>query len=297
MSNNKNLSTVNNDTVSPIDRFIGYMETYERNILPDLLSEFKIPPAKFKQIVISELKKNSKLIEAFIQNPISMFASILAGAEIGLIPSELLGHFFLIPRNIKQADGKYKLTVCPQIGYKGIIEILQRSGDITRIHTEIVYEGDEFEEISGLEPTILHVKKSNTRTADKITHVYAVAKNKFGEKEFTVLTRQEILAIQSLSPYNNDLYFNDKKDPMRWMERKTAIFQLAKMLPKDYYATKAIEIDNRITGGAILSLQNEIESKNNQILILETENNNIKKNNSAFKDITSLMNNTEENEQ
>jgi hypothetical protein len=51
-----------------------------------------------------------------------MFASILAGAEIGLIPSDMLGEFYLIPRKI---DGKPSVT--PLIGYKGLVNILLRS--------------------------------------------------------------------------------------------------------------------------------------------------------------------------
>ena len=62
-----------------------------------------------------------------------------------------------------------------------------------------------------------------------------------------------------MSKYENELYFNDKKNPMRWMEKKTALIQLSKLLPKDYYSQKAIEIDNVIQGGATLTLGNNKE--------------------------------------
>lgn len=246
----------------PIDNFIVNLEKYEKQILPDLLQAHGIGTSQFKQIVISEIKKSSKLLEAFIANPSSMFASILAGAEIGLIPSELLGEFFLIPRNLKQDDGRYKLTVCPLIGYKGMMNILLRSGDVTRVHTEVVYEGEKFIPIMGLEPDIIHEPDYKiSRKAKDITFVYAVAKMKNGEYQYAVMTREQIMAVKEMSKYDNDLYFNDKDSPNRWMERKTVLLQLAKMLPKDYYGKKAAELDGKLSSGATLSLEGESEVK------------------------------------
>ena len=53
------------------------------------------------------------------------------------------------------------------------------------------------------------------------------------------------------------MYFNDEKDPNMWMVKKTAVIQLAKMLPKDFYGKKAVEMDNKLEGGAILSLDED----------------------------------------
>jgi recombination protein RecT len=249
-----------------IQTFKNQLSNYEKQILPDLLQKHGITPSQFTQVVLSEIKKNDKLLQAFIENPSSMFASILAGAEVGLIPSDMLGEFYLIPRNMKQSDGKYKQTITPLIGYKGLMNILLRSGDITRIHTEVVYEGDEFTPIYGLEPNIVHKPNFEVqRTADKIRYAYAVAKSKSGEYQFAVMTRSEIEAVKNLSKYPNDLYFNDKMGINRWMERKVVLVQLAKMLPKDYYSKKAISMDGMMEGGAVLTLDenNEIKVVNN----------------------------------
>lgn len=234
-------------------KFGQYLENYKHNVLPDLLKKHNIEPAQFVQIVLSEIKKNEKLQVAFKENPSSMFASILAGAEIGLIPSDMLGQFYLIPRRI---DGL--MTVTPMIGYKGLVNIILRSGEVTKVHTECVYEGEEFEPIYGLEPNIIHKPNFNVpRNAQTLKFVYAVAKLKSGDYQFCVLSKGDIIKIQSLSRYNNELYFNDKKDPNMWMVRKTALMQLSKMLPKDYYGNKAIELDNRFEGGAILQLDDD----------------------------------------
>lgn len=246
--------------LTAIQRFQSNLDAYEQTILPSLLKKHNIDAAQFKFIVLSEIKKNEKLLQAFVESPSSMFASILAGAEIGLIPSDMLGEFFLIPRKIKD-----KLVVTPQIGYKGIVAVLLRSGDISKIHTECVFEGDEFEAIYGLEQNIIHKPNFNAvRNSKTIKFVYAVAKLKNGEYQFTVLTKGDIIKIQQMSPYNNELYFNDATDPNNWMVRKTTLIQLAKMLPKDFYGKKAVEMDNKLEGGAMLILD-----ENNEVKIVD----------------------------
>lgn len=241
------------------------LSSYEKKVLPDLLEKHGISPAQFVQVVLSEVKKNEKLMQAFKENPASVFASVLAGAEIGLMPSDLIGEFYLIPRSMKGADGKYRMTATPMVGYKGLVSILLRSGDVTRVHAEVVYDGDEFAPSYGLEPNIIHKPNFSTpRTADKITHVYAVAKFRNGEYQFVVLTRREVEAIRDMSKNSNSLYFNDRSNPNRWMEKKAALIQLSKMLPKDYYSKKAISIDQSVEGGSVLTLD-----ENNQIKIVE----------------------------
>lgn len=241
------------------------LSSYEKKVLPDLLEKHGISPAQFVQVVLSEVKKNEKLMQAFKENPASVFASVLAGAEIGLMPSDLIGEFYLIPRSMKGADGKYRMTATPMVGYKGLVSILLRSGDVTRVHAEVVYEGDEFAPSYGLEPNIIHKPNfSAPRTSDKITHVYAVAKFRNGEYQFVVLTRREVEAIRDMSKNSNSLYFNDRQDPNNWMAKKAALIQLSKMLPKDYYSKKAVALDQSVEGGSVLTLD-----ENNQIKIVE----------------------------
>ncbi len=241
------------------------LSSYEKKVLPDLLEKHGISPSQFVQVVLSEVKKNEKLMQAFKENPASVFASVLAGAEIGLMPSDLIGEFYLIPRSMKGADGKYRMTATPMVGYKGLVSILLRSGDVTRVHAEVVYDGDEFAPSYGLEPNIIHKPNFSTpRTADKITHVYAVAKFRNGEYQFVVLTRREVEAIRHMSKNSNSLYFNERQDPNNWMLKKAALIQLSKMLPKDFYSKKAVALDQSVEGGSVLTLD-----ENNQIKIVE----------------------------
>lgn len=242
-----------------------HLKTYEQNYLPQLLAVHNISPAQFTGIVLSLIKKSADLQTIYKQNPASLFASILAGAEIGLIPSDFGGEFFIIPRNLKQSDGSYKLTACPQIGYMGLVKILMRSGKITRINTEVVYKDDEFKATFGLEPNIIHVANlEGSRTANDIVGCYAYAKMTNGEYQIAVMTRKEMDSTIAMQKNPNELYFNDKKNPNRWMERKLVLVQLSKLIPKDFYNNSSIMMDSALSGDALITLD-----ENNKIKIIE----------------------------
>lgn len=271
------------------------MEVYATESIPKLLGEYNIDPSQrtethtFIQSAINFVKSDPKLIDAFIVNPASMFASILVGAEMGLKPSKETGEFFLIPRNIKQPDGSYKLTVCPQIGYKGLVAILLRSGDVVKLTAEVVYEEEFFKVSYGSDPRIEHEPNFDAqRTADKIKYAYATATLKNGEKQFDVVTRAQIEAVRDMSPTENALYFSDGKGANRWMEKKTALVQLSKMLPKDYYSKKGIGIDGMVDGGGTLTLND----RNEIVLIENSPAAKIRKPSSRFRNIYDTLDGT-----
>lgn len=232
-----------------IKSFVTTIERYEKDNLPKLLEAHGISTAKFTQIVISEVKKSQKMQEAFMNNPASLFASILHCAELGLNPSEMVGDFFFIP---------FKGGIKPILGYKGLINLILRSGKVAKISCEVVYEGDDFEYELGLEPKLAHIPNHNaSRKSTDIKWIYAVAKLSDGELVFKVMSRDEIMAIANISNVTNNLYFNDKKDPQNWMAKKTVLKQLSKLLPKDYYGQKAVSVDDSLEGEGYLMMDDE----------------------------------------
>lgn len=232
-----------------IKSFVTTIERYEKDNLPKLLEAHGISTAKFTQIVISEVKKSAKMQEAFMNNPASLFASILHCAELGLNPSEMVGDFFFIP---------FKGGIKPILGYKGLINLILRSGKVAKISCEVVYEGDDFEYELGLEPKLAHIPNHNaSRKSTDIKWIYAVAKLSDGEIVFKVMSRDEIMAIANISNVTNNLYFNDKKDPQNWMAKKTVLKQLSKLLPKDYYGQKAVSVDDSLEGEGYLMMDED----------------------------------------
>jgi recombination protein RecT len=231
-----------------IAKFSTTLAQYESKVLTELLAQHGLRPAQFTQIVLTEVKKNPKMLEAFQKNPSSLFASILHCAELGLSPSEMAGEFYFIP---------YNGIIKPILGYKGLTALMLRNQGVQLIYAETVHRADTFEYELGLDPKLVHKPLDNVRNSSTLTHVYAVAKLSNGEKVFKVMSVQEIMGIMATMKQNNTLYFDDKKDPMMWMPRKTVIKQLAKLLPKDYFGTHAVGIDDRVEGGGYLVLDDD----------------------------------------
>ena len=74
-----------------ISNFSATISKYEQKNLAELLETHNITPSQFKNIVINEVKKSEKMQQAFLNNPASLFASILLCAELGLNPSADVG--------------------------------------------------------------------------------------------------------------------------------------------------------------------------------------------------------------
>jgi recombination protein RecT len=236
------------DNKNIIAKFQSTLSLYEGKVLSELLAQHGMRPAQFTQIVLTEIKKSPQMLEAFQNNPSSLFASILHCAEIGLSPSAEVGEFFFIP---------FKGSIKPMVGYKGLCNLIMRNSNVRFIHAETVHRGDDFDWELGLHPKLVHRPKNLVRNSTTLTHVYAIAKLNNGENIFKVMSVQEIRSIMATMKKVNELYFDDQKDPMMWMPKKTCIKQLSKLLPKDYYQSRALAVDDNMEGGAILTLDED----------------------------------------
>lgn len=229
-----------------ITSFNNSIEKYERTNLNDLLLGTNVSPQKFKQMLINELERNIKLQEAFLKNPASFFASALYCAELNLSPSSLVGEFYFTVSGDK---------IKPILGYKGLIALLLRSDKVKKIWSEVVYNEDDFEYELGLEPKMVHIPNFNSiKTCDNIKCIYACAK--VGDEiMFKVMTLEEIKTIVEILETPSEYYFNDKKDPEKWLLKKVVLKQLSKLMPKeDDRLLKAVSFDDNVEGGGYLVL-------------------------------------------
>ena len=229
-----------------ISTFNDSIEKYERTNLTDLLSGTNVSPQKFKQMLVNELERNIKLQEAFLKNPASFFASALYCAELNLSPSSLVGEFFFTV---------HREQVKPILGYKGLVALLLRSDKVKKIWAEVVYNEDDFEYELGLEPKMVHIPNFNSvKTCDNIKCIYACAKIE-EEVVFKVMTLEEIKTIVEILETPSEYYFNDKKDPEKWLLKKVVLKQMSKLMPKeDDRLLKAVSFDDNVEGGGYLVL-------------------------------------------
>ena len=172
-----------------LTNFNTSIEKYEKKNLTDLLLGTNTSPQKFKQMLVNELERSTKLQDAFLKNPASFFASALYCAELNLSPSSLVGEFFFTVS---------KEQVKPILGYKGLVALLLRSNKVKKIWAEVVYTEDDFEYELGLEPKMVHIPNFNSvKTCDNIKCIYACAKIE-DEVVFKVMTLEEIKTMRKL---------------------------------------------------------------------------------------------------
>lgn len=229
-----------------LTNFNTSIEKYEKKNLTDLLLGSNTSPQKFKQILLNELERNPKLQEAFIKNPASFFASALYCAELNLSPSSLVGEFFFTVQNEQ---------IKPILGYKGLVALLLRSNKVKKIWAEVVYNEDDFEYELGLEPKMVHIPNFNSvKTCENIKCIYACAKID-DEVVFKVMTLEEIKTIVEILETPSEYYFNDKKDPEKWLLKKVVLKQMSKLMPKeDDRLLKAVSFDDNVESGGYLVL-------------------------------------------
>lgn len=133
---------------------------------------------------LTSLRRNPKLLDC---TPDSFFGALAEAGALGLVPDGVLGHAYLIP---------FKDQCTFIAGYKGFINLARRSGDISTLVMEAVYEGDEFSYGLGDEPFIKHIPNDADpqRTLKPITHVYVVVGLKDGGKQRKVWSKGQIEA-------------------------------------------------------------------------------------------------------
>jgi len=191
-------------------------------------------PDRMVRIALTELRKVPQLLNC---DRASLFGAIVQCSQLGLEPGNSLGHAYLLPY------GKECNLI---IGYKGLIELARRSGQIVSISAREVRENDEFVIEYGLEEKLLH--KPYHKERGELVGFYAIARLKEGGHQFEYLTVSEINKIKDtsksaksrMSPWND--YYEE-------MAKKTVIRRLFKYLPVSVEIQQAVTLDEQADAG------------------------------------------------
>ena len=186
------------------------------------------------RIAISAARNSPGLTEA---TPLSLAGSLMTAATLGLEPNTPAGECYLVPYK----DRRKQVTEAQLIvGYQGYVKLYRQHPMAGDIFAEAVYPEDVFDYARGTNPFVDHRPRPKDRAADsKPTHYYAVAILSNGAKPFVVLTAEEVKELRRGKEGSS----GDIPDPQRWMERKTALRQLVKMLPKSSVLALAAQVD------------------------------------------------------
>jgi len=161
--------------------------------------------------------------------PESFAGALLTAAALGLEPG-VNQEAYLVP---------YKGECTLIVGYQGMAKLFWQHPLAKHLDAHAVHEKDHFDYAYGLSQYLRHKPAIGDR--GKITHYYAVAELSTGASRFVVLTAEEVKKLRGgkVGPSGQI------PDPMHWMERKTAIRQLFKLLPKSSEIAAALAVDEQ----------------------------------------------------
>lgn len=207
------------------ESFNGLMKKMEgeiKKVLPALMSI-----DRFIRIVSTEVRKNPKLLEA---NKMTVLSCIMTSAQMGLEIGAHLGHSYLVP---------YKQECQLIIGYKGMLELVRRSGQVKSLKAEAVYTNDEFE-MDVFENKIIHKPElDGDRGEFRLAWVKVVLKS--GETQIAWMTKEQINKRRGVASTRKvwDAWYEE-------MAIKTVIKKACKFLPMSIEDQRMIAADERV---------------------------------------------------
>lgn len=216
------------------------MSTIANNNLPDLIVRSKpqfalaiggSTPAqrqeraeRFTRICLTAMRQTPKLAQC---EPASILGAMMTCAQLNLEPNTPQGLAYLIPYNRE----------CQfQIGYRGLMQLMYRSGAIASFNADVVYrqevEQGLFEYESGISPRISHKidllnPEARTGKPEDVIAAYAAVVLKTGEPIVRLVTKMEIDQARALNRGNSPAW----RDHYSAMAIKTAIKRLSAWLP------------------------------------------------------------------
>lgn len=194
-------------------------------------------------------RDNDKLRDAIVKNPDSFLTAYMASVSLDLMPNTPEALAYIIP---------YGDKVQFQVGYKGLIKLARRSGEIKTIAAELVFQGDEFHATLGTDRRIVHEPDFDVDRTDYklVTHAYGTARLANGEDVFVVMTRKELDKIQAtVKSSGTDTPWK------QWPERqaiKTVLKRLCQVLPQSSEMQKAVAYDSLAEVGKLRMRDGEI---------------------------------------
>lgn len=199
-----------------MQQYIKSMEGEIAKALPSVITK-----ERFTRIVLSAISVNPQLGQC---TPQSFLGAMMTSAQLGLEVNTPLGQAYVLPyKNHGTLEAQF------QLGYKGLIDLAYRSGEVEVIQAHVVYENDEFTCEYGLDPKLTH-KPAECERGDPVK-VYAVFKTKSGGYGFEVMSMDDVRkhAAKYSKAYGSS--YSPWKTNFEEMAKKTVLKRVLKYAP------------------------------------------------------------------
>lgn len=163
------------------------MKNYLEAHLPSRIKEIlpaHLKPDRFMRVAYAALVRTPKLQEC---TKMSVIDCLVRLSQVGLEPDGRMAH--LIP---------FKSVCTLVIDYKGLVDIVRRSGEVTTIEARAVHQNDKFDFCFGSHQRLHHVPCLDQEPGPVIA-AYSFVKFKDGSESFHIVSKREIDAIRKRS--------------------------------------------------------------------------------------------------
>lgn len=222
-----------------------------------------IPTDKFMRLCVTAYNSNADFSKC---TPASFVQAAMQAAQCGLEPNTVTGEAHLIPFY----NGKKEtFEVQFQLGYKGLIKLAYRTGEIASIEARTVYANDEFIYELGLDTKLIHKPYLNGERGDAIAY-YAIVRLKNGGYNFEVMTKTDVTAFAKNK--SKAYSFGPWKTDFDAMAKKTVLKQALKYVPiaSDVASQIASEDAEDVNETMAAALINDSSSAGEQVQLDET---------------------------
>ena len=205
---------------------------------------------RFCSGVVSDLQRNPKLLECTQE---SLLNAYMMMASCGFHPSAVSGEAYVLPyaKNTKViVNGKdtWEKTMLAQfqMGYKGLVTLIYKVEDVTKIGGAIVHAKDKTTYINGEFTHEVDINLSMEERGEPVgAYTYVTFR---GETNTKYMNAKDILAhaakfSKSYDPTGKNSPWNPENDPNRTMWLKTVLINQSKLLPKNETINRAINAD------------------------------------------------------
>lgn len=159
---------------------------------------------------------------------LSVIQAVTTAVQLGLRPDGVMGSAYLIPF---REDGQ---LVCQfMAGYRGLIDLARRSGEVVNIEARVVYKGEKFKVAYGTDPYIQHEPNLGEQKDEDIVAFYAIGfiQGRGGAEDvpqFEVMTKAQVDKIRHKCKAPSSPGWVGHYPEMG---RKTAVRRVVKYLP------------------------------------------------------------------
>jgi recombination protein RecT len=202
-----------------------------------------LTPERMMRVAMTSIQRTPALLDC---THASLIGAIIQCSQLGLEPDNVMGFAYLIP---------YGQTCQLIIGYKGLVDLARRSGNISTIYAQPVYEHDEYKFTRHMGEDKLNFEE-NPGEQGELIRVYAQAKLRDGGVQFDTMRRSEIDAIRKRSRAGNaGPWVTDYVE----MAKKTVLRRLCKLLPASVELHRAVTLDERAENGLPQLLEDDAD--------------------------------------